>query len=159
MLDGVGAKEVRFYRNGLPESGRGTKVTEYQLCGLQKYAKMLRITSTQYQEALALAECLRCIDYGKSHNIQGFANVKKPFAPDLAEFAEEIMEDYVVAGKSRGRTGKPFNDEELLLLLALYILVTFPSEAVRLFSMLSLRSIEGVKDKFNSVVKEVSRAK
>lgn len=132
-------------------------MSNFHVARMQRWATILRIKSTELEVALTLAECLRCVELGLARQLRGFEPyAAQPYPPELKEFAEEIGEDRVVIGRTGARTGKPFNTQELLLLCALYSIVTFATDSVRLFKRLSKRSTEAVRDKFNSMVKDFS---
>ena len=132
-------------------------VTEFAVKRLAQNAEKLHIRSAEYEEALALAECLRLVAVGKDRHLAGFMQMtEKPYSADLVDFAEAIKKDYGIE-RDTGSSAKPFNNRELLFICALYLSTNLTSDTVTLFRMLSQRSYDGVNLKVKKLVTDLSR--
>ena len=115
-----------------------------------RVATALQLPTDEVETATNLAECIRLsqqLQYPK----------EKSFPPALAPYAMDVMKDPTILSRKGTKTAAAFSKRELLLLLALYLLVSLPSEAVNIFVFLSPRSASAVKEKLASLIARIPK--
>ena len=113
-------------------------------------AKALALPADRVATALNLAEGLRL-----GHALKWSKTECIPV--ECRPYATAVMKDPHIHSKMGSTTSLPFNENELLLLLALYLLVHLPSYSAELFTILSQRSERSAKDRLYAMMDKLNK--
>lgn len=157
-MKGPGSATVRYLRGLVRADCRGTCASPDLLKLMAALSKRLLIEAAEFEEAVALAECLRLVEHLRRRHSRGLEVLQgRCYPADLAEFVKEIEKDYAFKGKGGAPSAHAFTGREQLLLCALYKVTSSPGETINLFLMLSKRSEDAVKEKVRKIVNLLSR--
>ena len=145
----MGADDVRAERHNHPNICK-TLANSWTVERMKRAAATLQLPVDEVETATNLAESLRLSQL--LHYDQA-----KSFPPALEPYAQHVMRDTSILSRQGTKTALVYSEKEMLLLLALYLLVTLPTEAVRLFGVLSQRSAAAVKVRLGNMIDKISK--